>query len=117
MLAVVPLPLEAVPVAALLFLVIRPLSVAIGLAGTHLPRPAVGLLAWFGIRGIGSLYYLMYALVHGLPPDEGMRIAGIVLSVVAISIVVHGISVTPLMDRYEARRRRRMKARTAEPAG
>ena len=24
---------------------------------------------WFGVRGIGSLYYLMYAIQHGLPQD------------------------------------------------
>jgi sodium/hydrogen antiporter len=43
---------------ALLFLVIRPLSVVVGLAGTRTRRSMVALFGWFGIRGIGSVYYL-----------------------------------------------------------
>ena len=55
------------------------------------------MIAWFGIRGIGSLYYLCYALHHGLPPDLAPRLTALTLAVVAVSIVVHGLSVTPLM--------------------
>lgn len=108
LLAVVPLPFVAVWFAPLLFLVIRPASVALGLLGTRTSSGHVGLIGWFGIRGIGSLYYLFYAIVHGLPPDVAMPLAGLVLWVVAISIVVHGVSVTPIMDRYERLRRRRL---------
>jgi NhaP-type Na+/H+ or K+/H+ antiporter len=110
MLAVVPLPVEALWFAPLLFLVIRPVSAAVGLAGTRTSRLHLGFIAWFGIRGIGSLYYLMYAIVHGLAPDIGLRLAGLVLAVVALSIVVHGVSVTPLMERYERLRARRSPA-------
>ncbi len=110
MLAVVPLPVEALWFAPLLFLVIRPVSAAVGLAGTRTSRLHLGFISWFGIRGIGSLYYLMYAIVHGLAPDVGLRLAGLVLAVVALSIVVHGVSVTPLMERYERLRARRSPA-------
>ena len=58
-------------------------------------------MGWFGIRGIGSLYYLFYALNHGLPRALAERLLPLVLTTVAVSIVVHGISVTPLMRRYE----------------
>jgi NhaP-type Na+/H+ or K+/H+ antiporter len=87
----------------LLLVVIRPLSVAIGLAGTATGRNRRWLIGWFGIRGIGSLYYLMYAVNHGLSPDLADRLTGLTLSAVVASIVVHGISVTPLMAAYERR--------------
>jgi sodium/hydrogen antiporter len=86
--------------APLLFLVIRPLSVLIGLIGSGLPLIQRGLTGWFGIRGIGSIYYLTYAIAHGLPDDLGRRLSGLVLSLIAVSIVVHGISVMPLMTWY-----------------
>jgi NhaP-type Na+/H+ or K+/H+ antiporter len=114
MLAVVPLPGEVLWFAPLLFLVIRPLSVVVGLVGTGTPPLRLAYLGWFGIRGIGSLYYLMYAIVHGLPVDQATRLAGIVLAVVAVSIVVHGVSVTPLMDRYDRLRARRSPRGTRE---
>jgi NhaP-type Na+/H+ or K+/H+ antiporter len=106
--------------AVLLFVAIRPLSVVVGLLGSGRPRQQVGLLAWFGIRGIGSLYYLSFAIAHAdLPNVIGDRLASFVLTAVALSIVVHGISVTPLMDRYEGWRRgfqRRQEHRAAAAA-
>jgi NhaP-type Na+/H+ or K+/H+ antiporter len=60
-------------------------------------------MGWFGIRGIGSLYYLFYALNHGVPEALARQLVPLVLTVVAVSIVVHGISVTPLMRRYQRR--------------
>jgi NhaP-type Na+/H+ or K+/H+ antiporter len=53
------------------------------------------------VRGIGSVYYLSYAITHGLDPETGRLLASVTLSIVAISVVVHGLSVTPLMARYE----------------
>ena len=61
-----------------------------------------GLLGWFGIRGIGSFYYLFYALNHGLLPPLAAQSVNLVLSVVALSILLHGLSVQPLLARYEA---------------
>jgi NhaP-type Na+/H+ or K+/H+ antiporter len=42
----------------LLFLVIRPASVWLGLLGAPISRDQQAMIAWFGIRGIGSIYYL-----------------------------------------------------------
>jgi NhaP-type Na+/H+ or K+/H+ antiporter len=61
------------------------------------------LTSWFGIRGIGSIYYLMFAVTHGLPEPLARPLIGITLTTIAASIVVHGISVTPLMNRYAVR--------------
>ncbi|MEO5862565.1 MAG: cation:proton antiporter [Burkholderiales bacterium] len=88
----------------LLFLFIRPVAVTIGLIGSRTPNGQARLLAWFGIRGLGSLYYLMYSINHGLSDDVAQGFVNVVFGVIAMSIVVHGISATPLMDRYYARR-------------
>jgi len=93
-----------------LFLIIRPFAVYVGLIGTNVPRRARGLTAWFGIRGIGSIYYLMYAITHGIEPALAKQLLSITAAVVVTSIVAHGISVTPLMTWYERRRSSRKKA-------
>ena len=54
-------------IAALLFLVIRPLSVWLGVIGDPAARAPRRLLAWFGIRGIGSVYYAVYRLQPRYP--------------------------------------------------
>lgn len=103
----------------LLLLLIRPLSVAIGLAGSSATGNQRLLIGWFGIRGIGSLYYLMYATNHGLPATLANQLTSITLSVVVASIVLHGISVTPLMAMYERTMtsRRRQRRGPAQPPG
>jgi sodium/hydrogen antiporter len=52
------------------------------------------------------VYYLAFALAHGVAGPTARLLADITLVVVATSIVLHGVSVTPLMRRYSARRRR-----------
>ena len=74
------------------------------------------LVSWFGIRGIGSLYYLMYAIGQGLAPELARPLTALTLSTVAASVVVHGISVTPLMQRYGARMARYLRTARAERA-
>ena len=88
----------------LLFLVIRPVSVAVGLLGTGVKGSQRRLMAWFGIRGIGSLYYLLYAISHEIQPALAQRLLSITVAVVVASVFAHGISVTPLMKRYEKRK-------------
>ena len=85
------------------FVVIRPVATLLALLGGSSTPPQRALIAWFGVRGIGSIYYLAYALSHGVPESEGRRLVDITLVVVAGSIFLHGISVTPLMRRYSAR--------------
>lgn len=96
---------RAVGFALFLFAVARPLSVAISLLGTRTPRRILGMAGWFGVRGIGSLYYLMYALQHGLPEELALELIHLTLIVVALSIFVHGISVKPMMNRFWSRNR------------
>ncbi len=86
--------------AAFLFFVARPLSVLIGLVATRVPWRTRGMMGWFGVRGIGSLYYLMYAIQHGLPVPMAMTLIQFTLIAVTLSIIVHGITVKPLMNRF-----------------
>lgn len=62
------------------------------------------MVGWFGVRGIGSLYYLMYAIQHGVPEKMALDLVRLTLIVVSLSIVRHGISVKPLMSRFELHR-------------
>lgn len=101
----VPLRGEHLGLALLLIVAVRPLSLL--LAGpragwtTHQRR----LTAWFGIRGIGSLFYLAVVLAAGLGPQSARTIAAVTLVSIAASIVLHGVSATPLMRAYQQRRR------------
>lgn len=90
----------------LLFLVLRPVSVWFGLLGASVSGEQRLLISWFGIRGIGSVYYLMFALNHGLSGEKADQLISITLSAVAASIIIHGISVTPMMKRYTQRQER-----------
>lgn len=107
MLAYTPLPGTVLWFLPLLFLVIRPASVWAAVRGLPCSRLQLGLMSWFGIRGVGSIYYLMFAINHGLPRPLAEQLAVITLAVVATSIIVHGISVTPLMRYYEREERPR----------
>ncbi|PAU56483.1 cation:proton antiporter [Pseudomonas indica] len=86
-----------------LFCVIRPLGVRLLMPASVVSAEQRRLIGWFGIRGIGSLYYLAYALTHGLHDPATTEVVGLTLSVVALSILVHGLSTQPLLERYERR--------------
>lgn len=78
----------------------RPLSVLMSLAGSGIGGRATAISAWFGVRGIGSIYYLAYAINHGLPDSMAKEIMNATLAVILLSIILHGASVTPLLNRY-----------------
>lgn len=91
---------RAVSTALFLFLVARPLAILAVTTGTRLMPHLRALCGWFGVRGIGSMYYLMYAIQHGLPEDLALELLHITLIVVALSILVHGLSVKPMLGRF-----------------
>ena len=103
LIAVVPFRTEVLWFTPLLFLVVRPAAVVAGLLGTGIRGHQRRLMAWFGIRGIGSIYYLLYAIRHDINTELAERLLSLVITVVVASVVAHGISVTPLMNRYEKR--------------
>ncbi len=91
---------KAVWLALFLFVVARPASVFVGLLGTRTPWRMRVMTGWFGVRGIGSLYYLVYAIQSGLPEPLALDLIQMTLIVVTLSILLHGISVKPLMGRF-----------------
>ncbi|WP_105031303.1 cation:proton antiporter [Arthrobacter ruber] len=102
-------PLEVV-VAVAFILLVRPVSAWVSLArGKTGPRER-GVLAFFGVRGIGSIYYLSYALSKGeFSADESTlwRIGGLVI---VLSIVVHGVTAAPVINALDRARQRRARA-------
>jgi NhaP-type Na+/H+ or K+/H+ antiporter len=96
--------------ALLLFVLIRPLATWLGLMGCRYTLREFSLISWFGVRGAGSFYYLMYVIVNGASRSVAAELLTIVLTVVSVSVVVHGISGTPLMKFKPKLRRRRTKA-------
>jgi NhaP-type Na+/H+ or K+/H+ antiporter len=98
---------QAVGLALFLFIFVRPVSVLTGLLGTRTSWPIRGMVGWFGVRGIGSLYYLMYAIQHGLPEALGLELIQLTLIAVSLSILFHGISVKPLMGYFWRSRKHR----------
>ncbi|WP_292932503.1 cation:proton antiporter [Noviherbaspirillum sp.] len=103
MLSAAGLSMQGVLLAVVVFLVVRPLAVLASLLGARVDRAQRWLMAWFGIRGIGSLYYLVFALQYEWPMAEKQRVVSLVLTAVTVSVLLHGISATPLMDNYHRR--------------
>lgn len=102
---------SALLIIGLLFFVIRPVGTWLSTWGMgrvknpdlRLHKVSRLLLGWFGIRGVGSLYYLSYALSHGAPAAVASPLIWITYLTVVLSVVLHGISATPLMAWYERR--------------
>jgi len=90
-----------------LFVAIRPAAVELALLGSRAKPLERRMMSWFGIRGIGTVYYLAYALENGRSENIA-PLAPYALAVVTASVFVHGMSAMPLMKSY---RRARARAR------
>lgn len=91
--------------AGIILLVVRPVAGLIGLLGFKADRSERLTLAFFGIRGIGSFYYLAYGLNH-IDAGDQSRLWALLSLVVLVSILMHGLTVTPIMralDRHQGR--------------
>ncbi len=104
---------QAAAYAFLAIFVVRPLAGWIGLIGTHPPSGEKAAIGFFGIRGIGSVYYLAYAMGHA-KFDDGHLLWSTTGFIILVSIVLHGITVTPTMRRLDLRRK--LAERTAARA-
>jgi NhaP-type Na+/H+ or K+/H+ antiporter len=102
---------EPLVYAALLLVAIRPLSVF--LTVPWLPKTQRRVVAWFGIRGVGSLFYLALVIDSGLSPALCVALVNATLPAIALSILLHGVTATPLMALYQ---RRRMAQKRRDPA-
>jgi NhaP-type Na+/H+ or K+/H+ antiporter len=74
-----------------LLLVVRPLAAWIALLGSRATRNERIFIGWFGIRGIGSVYYLGFGLQSFQTPESRTLFATISAAIV-LSVVLHGLS-------------------------
>jgi NhaP-type Na+/H+ or K+/H+ antiporter len=88
---------QSILLVVLLIFVVRPLTGMMGLIGMDLPRREKLAISFFGIRGAVSFFYLAFALLHGEFQNPDLLLAIVALTVTA-SIVIHGLSVSPVLD-------------------
>lgn len=93
-----PLTVEAALVGLTLLFIVRPVAGLVGLLGFDRAYRERATIATFGIRGLGSFYYLAYALNQAPFPDANLLWA-IMGFVVLVSVVVHGVTATPVVER------------------
>ncbi|NBH02423.1 cation:proton antiporter [Amycolatopsis sp. SID8362] len=89
-----------VVLAVVAVLVVRPVLGWLSLFGSSAGRPATAAIAFFGVRGIGTLYYLAYAL-NRLPVPQQAVLWRVGALAVAVSVLVHGILAEPAIQRIE----------------
>ncbi|GAA1913264.1 cation:proton antiporter [Nocardioides hwasunensis] len=103
---------RGVVLALALVLVVRPAAGYVALAllprdpdrEGGLDRGETAAVAFFGVRGVGSLFYLAYASSHEHLPGEPWLWSTVAFAVI-VSVLLHGLTATPAMARLDARRR------------
>lgn len=95
--------LTGVLLGLLLFVVVRPLAVWLATLGAGIPLVRRLLIGWLGIRGIGSINYIAFAWVHGMDGQAPTLMVDMALTLVVMSIMLHGATVTPLLNWRTAR--------------
>lgn len=109
-----PLTWEAALLGLLLVFVIRPAAGLIALLGERrLPWLDRAIASFFGIRGVGCVFYLAFALEQAAFPQEDVLWATCGF-VIVLSVCVHGITATPVM-RYRDHRAGQQAARRHTP--
>ena len=83
-----------------LLLGIRPVAVEVALLRSGIPPRERAFVGWFGVRGIGSAYYLAVAAGAGvLSQGEAQVLVWTAVACIVVSIVVHGVTASPLSRR------------------
>jgi NhaP-type Na+/H+ or K+/H+ antiporter len=90
--------------AVVLLVVIRPLAVLLSLLGGNVETaPGRAFVAWFGVRGVGTLYYAATVVTGGaLAGGEEQVVVWTAIACVVVSIVVHGVTGGPALRRLLA---------------
>ena len=92
------LTLQVAVISLALLFVIRPAAAWLALSRTTLPSRERFVVAFYGIRGIGSIYYLAYAATHITLPN-GEQLWAIVAFTIVISTMLHGFTAGLAIDR------------------
>jgi NhaP-type Na+/H+ or K+/H+ antiporter len=87
-----------IPTAILIVMLIRPLAGYLALIQTPLPQKKRWIIAFFGIRGIGSLYYVLYAF-YKADFEQQAELFALLLVIIIFSLLIHGLSAKPIFDR------------------
>jgi NhaP-type Na+/H+ or K+/H+ antiporter len=92
---------EAIVVALVSLLVLRPASIALALIGQRLSGATVAFLGWFGPRGLATVVFVLVAAeeLEGVPPIVSETVTAVVLA----SIIAHGLSAVPMTSWLAAR--------------
>ncbi len=88
--------------AVLALTVVRMVPVAVALTGSGLDRATVLFVGWFGPRGLASVVFALVA-ADSLVPEEANVLLAAVTVTVALSVIAHGVSASPLAQRYGLR--------------
>ncbi|WP_291783794.1 cation:proton antiporter [Cecembia sp.] len=86
-----------VPTAFLVVMLIRPISGYLALIQTPLPQKKRWIIAFFGIRGIGSLYYVLYAF-NQADFEQQAELFALLLVIIVFSLLIHGLSAKAVFD-------------------
>lgn len=100
--------------ALVLLVVLRPLTALVAIRGTVGDRLERRTIAFYGVRGVGSFYYLAYATSEETFIDARL-LWTVVASVVLASLLVHGTSAGPVMARLDRRRSVQARRRRRHP--
>jgi len=92
--------------AIVLFFILRPVAVAIGLSFCKLDLSKKTLIGFFGIRGIGSVYYLCYAIDHDFVSPDARLVADVTFAVIACSLLIHTNAASIIMAFYRRQQTR-----------
>jgi sodium/hydrogen antiporter len=95
-----------VVLAVAIVIVVRPLAGWIGLLGDRHDTSTRAAIAFFGIRGMGTIYYLAHAVNEDYFP-RATEVWAVAVATILVSIVVHGVTATPVLTRIDRRRSRR----------
>lgn len=85
--------------AVLSLTVVRMLPVAISLWGSA-RTPTVAFVGWFGPRGLASIVFAV--IVEDTAQAHGSTLLSATYFTVGLSVLLHGLSAAPLVDRYAA---------------
>ncbi len=92
--------LNMVILSLLLIVVVRPLAGMVGMLGCTWPWQDKAAISFYGIRGLGSIYYLAYALGHG-SFTQTTTLWATLITVLVMSSLLHGLSAIPVMQRID----------------
>ena len=94
-----PLTFPMVLVSLTIIFLVRPISGLIAFTGSDQPKHKKWVISFFGIRGIGSLYYLSYGIYMADFPQSD-ELWAISIFIVALSVLVHGVSAKSIIERF-----------------